>query len=59
MTFRTKQFIKKFNGSAVYHKPSKRLSPDDVSRICCGSKLAKNQTPEKLIHSARIHPSGT
>ncbi len=57
MTLRMRKFIKKFNGSAVYHKPTRHLSDTDLARICRGSKLAKSQTPERLIHSARIQPS--
>ena len=52
MTVKTKKFIKKFNGAAVYHKRRKKLSLKDIKIICKGSKLAKGITPEKLVHDA-------
>lgn len=57
MTFGVKKFIKKFNGSAVYHKPKKKLSVQDIKEICNGSKIADGETAEELIHDARTEKS--
>jgi len=59
MTFKVRKFMKKFNGSAVYHKPTRSLAHKDLEKTCSGSKLAEGETAEELIHNARAeqrHP---